>query len=156
MTNFIKIIFNFVFSTADNRVALYLKLICLCRKRNLVYISLIVTRRLQRKYGVFIGHKTDFDETLTLRHPTGIVIGMGATLGKNITIFQNVTIGRKNGEDYPVIGDNTVIYAGAVLVGDIEIGKNCVIGANSVVNKNIPSNSVVVGVPAKIIPSKAY
>ena len=53
--------------------------------------------------------------------------------------------------NYPKIGDNVIIYAGAVIVGDVEIGANCIIGANSVVTKSIPDNSIAVGAPAKII-----
>ena len=51
----------------------------------------------------------------------------------------------------PIIGDNVFIGAGAKILGDITIGDNCVIGANSVVVKSVPSNSIVAGVPAKVL-----
>lgn len=75
------------------------------------------------------------------------------SLGRNCTIFQNVTIGYWNG-DKPTIGDNVTVYAGAVIIGGIYIGDNVEIGANAVVTKNIPANTIVAGVPAKIIKYK--
>lgn len=82
----------------------------------------------------------------------GIVIHMDAEIGENCWIMQNVTIGRKAGEDgVPRLGRNVAIGAGAVVLGNIEIGDNCVIGANSVVTKSFPANSVVAGVPAKLL-----
>ena len=89
-------------------------------------------------------------------HPTGIVIGESAKIGKNCTIFQQVTlggarIGDGKQEKYPKVGDNVVIFAGAKLIGDITIGSNVVIAAGAVVTKNIPDGVVVGGNPAKII-----
>lgn len=82
----------------------------------------------------------------------GVVVHSRTKIGLNCTILQNVTIGGKKGsKEVAVIGNNVMIGAGAVIIGNIVIGDNVVIGANSVVNKDIPSNSVVVGVPAKII-----
>jgi serine O-acetyltransferase len=94
-------------------------------------------------------------EGFSIAHSVGIVIGYDTVIGKNAHIFQNVTIGsnnsNKNGRVMPIIGDNVNIYTGAVVIGAIEIGDNVMIGANSVVNKDCPSNVVVVGIPAKII-----
>lgn len=91
-------------------------------------------------------------------HPIGIVISKAAKIGYNCTIYQNVTIGSKtqksgnySPKNYPQIGNNVTIYAGAVILGGITIGNNAIIGANSVVNKNIPPNTIVGGIPAKII-----
>ena len=88
-----------------------------------------------------------------LPHPIGLVIGKKVALGKNCTIYQNVTIGAKNflAESYPQIGNNVTIYANAILIGDIVIGDNCIIGAATLVNKSIPANCTVVGNPMKII-----
>ncbi len=94
-------------------------------------------------------------------HPVGIVISSAATIGKNCIIYQNVTIGAKTFQqgdvrivdNYPCIGDNVTIYAGAVICGPVKIGDNAVIGANSVVINDVPANSIAIGVPAKIIKS---
>ncbi|MDH1767226.1 serine acetyltransferase [Comamonas aquatica] len=116
-------------------------------------LGIVASRRLQLKYSVFLPYNCDFDGSLILRHPSSIIIGDGVRLGSNVIIFQNVTIGRSDTDvaNYPKIGDNVIIYAGAVIVGDVEIGANCIIGANSVVTKSIPDNSIAVGAPAKII-----
>lgn len=88
-------------------------------------------------------------------HALGCTVHPLAKIGANCTIFTNVTIGRKwtngkTGGGLPKIGDNVVIGAGAVLLGDITIGDNSIIGANAVVVKSIPSDSIAVGVPASI------
>lgn len=149
----IKKIIDTCFSTSDTRVLHYIKLLYLCKKNNLPAFGIIVSRRLQRRYGVFISYQTEFDDTLILKHPTSIVIGEGVKLGKNVKIFQNVTIGRSDADvsAYPTVGNNTIIYCGAVLVGDIRIGSGCIIGANAVVTKDVPDGHLAVGIPAKII-----
>lgn len=90
-------------------------------------------------------------------HVGGIVIGGGVIIGENCDIRQNVTLGGNygklstEGRAYPVIGNNVSFGAGCVVVGPITVGNNCVIGANSVVNKNVQDGVVVSGIPAKVI-----
>lgn len=107
-----------------------------------------------KKYSCYISQYSLIYEDITFPHPVGIVIGGGkdnqVKIGKNATIYQDVTIGQNNNK-YPTIGNNVTIYAGAKIIGDIRIGNNVVIGANAVVNKNVPDNCVVAGIPAKII-----
>lgn len=75
------------------------------------------------------------------------------TIGENCHIYQQVTIGNEKG-GCPTIGNNVIIYAGAKVIGGISIGDDVVIGANSVVTKDIPSHSIVVGIPARIIKTR--
>jgi len=80
----------------------------------------------------------------------GTVIAKGVKIGKGVTIFQGVTIGnRKSG--YPIIEDRVTIYGGSYIVGGITIGKNSIIGCNSVVLKDVPPFAIVAGNPARII-----
>lgn len=102
-----------------------------------------------RTTGCHIGVFARIGPGLEMRHPTGIVIGDGVTIGRNAKIYQNVTIGVKNPDEYPVIGDNVTIYAGACVLGRIHVGANAVIGANAVVLKDVPENATVAGNPAR-------
>jgi serine O-acetyltransferase len=87
-------------------------------------------------------------------HGAGVVIGETAEIGNNVTIYTGVVLGGTSLEHkkrHPTLGDNVVIGTGAKLLGPIKIGNNVRIGANSVVVNDVPSNSVVVGVPGRII-----
>lgn len=89
-------------------------------------------------------------------HPVGICICPDAVIGKNVHIFQNVTIGMGKYNEQrktaaPILEDKVVVWANSVICGGVRIGKNSVIGANSLVVKDVPPNSVYAGCPAKFI-----
>lgn len=90
----------------------------------------------------------------------GIVINKNCIIGDNVIILHQVTLGIKfNGDKSdgaPIIGNNVLIGAGAKVLGKIKIGDNVVIGANSVITKDVPNDSIVIGNPAKIIPKGEY
>jgi serine O-acetyltransferase len=91
---------------------------------------------------------------LFIDHATGVVIGETAEVGEDVTIFHGVTLGgtgRETGKRHPTVGDRVVIGAGAKVLGAIKIGDDSRIGANSVVVKEVPASSVVVGVPGQIV-----
>lgn len=84
---------------------------------------------------------------LYLPHPNGVVIGSRVGLGENVAIFQQVTLGEWH-ERVPTIGDYTSLFAGAKIFGGVNVGNHCKIGANAVVNIDVPDNtSVSVGTP---------
>jgi serine O-acetyltransferase len=90
-------------------------------------------------------------------HGMGVVIGETAEVGDYVTLFQGVTLGgtgKERGKRHPTLGNHVVVGAGAKILGGIRIGDNVKIGANSVVLKNVPANSTVIGVPARIIKSQ--
>lgn len=87
-------------------------------------------------------------------HGMGVVIGETAEIGDNVTMYHGVTLGGvslEKGKRHPTIGDNVVIGAGAKVLGAITIGAGSRIGANSVVVKPVPANSVVVGIPGQVV-----
>jgi serine O-acetyltransferase len=109
---------------------------------------------LQRQIaGCEIYFSSEIGRNFLLVHGLGTVIGSRVICGDDVTVYQNVTIGTlyDTSKDKPKIGDGVIIYAGAKVLGDIEIGSDVVIGANSVVTKNVPNKAIVVGSPAKII-----
>lgn len=82
----------------------------------------------------------------------GVVLHARSKIGDRVIIGQGVTVGRKlDPEGIPVIGNDVYISAGARILGDIAIGDNVIIGANSVVVSSIPPNSIVAGAPARVI-----
>ncbi|MEB4209483.1 serine O-acetyltransferase [Mycobacterium sp. 94-17] len=91
---------------------------------------------------------------LFIDHATGVVIGETAEVGEDVTLYHGVTLGgsgRDTGKRHPTIGDRVTIGAGAKILGAIKIGDDSRIGANAVVVKEVPSSSVVIGVPGQVI-----
>ena len=84
----------------------------------------------------------------------GVVIGETAVVGNDVTLYQGVTLGgtgKEMGKRHPTIEDNVVVGSGAKILGNITVGRNCRIGAGSVVLRSVPEDSTVVGVPGHII-----
>ena len=91
---------------------------------------------------------------LFIDHGLGVVIGETAIIGDDVTLYQGVTLGgtgKEHGQRHPTIENNVVIGGGAKILGNITVGENCRIGAGSVVLRNVPPESTVVGVPGHII-----
>jgi serine O-acetyltransferase len=98
--------------------------------------------------GAEIGHRFFVD------HGMGVVIGETTIIGDDVTIYQGVTLGgtgKETGKRHPTIRNNVVIGAGARVLGNITIGEECRIGAGSVVLRDVPDHSTVVGVPGHIV-----
>ena len=93
----------------------------------------------------------------------GVVIGETSEIGNNVTIYHNVTLGgispsidsdnQRNLKRHPTLQDDVVVGSGAQVLGPIIIGKNSKIGANAVVTKDVPKNSIMVGIPARNVGS---
>ena len=111
--------------------------------RLLAYITAAVT-------GVEIHPAARVGRGLFIDHGAGVVIGETAEVGDDVTIYQGVTLGGTGfarGKRHPTVGNEVMIGAGSALLGPIEIGDRCKIGANSVVIHDVPPNSTVVGNP---------
>ncbi|MFV0590289.1 MAG: serine O-acetyltransferase [Draconibacterium sp.] len=102
--------------------------------------------------GIDIPDTIRFGKNFNVVHGQGLVINSKTVIGENVTVRQNTTIGNaKSGGRCPVIEDNVNIGANVVIIGDIRIGRNSIIGAGSVVIKDVPPFSIVAGNPAKFI-----
>jgi len=97
-----------------------------------------------RRYGCYISPTARIGAALRLPHPIGIVIGDGVRIGDNVSLYQHVTLGRRNADlpGYPVVEDAVTIYAGAVVAGPITIGQSAMIGANALVVRNVAPGGV--------------
>jgi serine O-acetyltransferase len=89
-------------------------------------------------------------------HGLGTVIGARVIVGNEVTVYQNVTLGDRGQGDKgrPIIGDGTIIGAGSKIFGNIQIGRHCIIGANSVVLHSFPDFSTIAGAPARLIKTR--
>ena len=87
-------------------------------------------------------------------HGSGVVIGETVIIGNDVLIYQQVTLGgvsTSKGKRHPTLGNNIVIGAGAKVLGNITIGDNSKVGANSVVVKDVPADSTAIGIPARVL-----
>src|SRR6266404_2712919 len=103
--------------------------------------------------GIEIHPAAKIGSGLFIDHGMGVVIGETAEVGENVTLLQGVTLGGtslKREKRHPTLGDNVVVGAGAKIIGAFRIGDGSRIGAGSVVVREVPPNSVVVGVPGRV------
>lgn len=104
--------------------------------------------------GIEIHPGATIGKGLFIDHGTGVVIGETAELGDNVTLYQGVTLGgtgKEKGKRHPTIGNNVVVATGAKVLGSFKVGDDSKIGAGSVVLREVPPNSTVVGIPGKIV-----
>ncbi|HLH08156.1 MAG TPA: serine O-acetyltransferase [Terriglobales bacterium] len=104
--------------------------------------------------GIEIHPAAQVGRRLFIDHGMGVVIGETTVIGDDVTLYQGVTLGgtgKEHGKRHPTIGNGVVIGAGAKVLGNILVGDNSRVGAGSVVLRNVPDNSTVVGVPAHIV-----
>lgn len=102
--------------------------------------------------GCDISPAAKIGSNFTICHTIGIVIGDGVVIGDNLIIYQNVTIGTKDGKEliYPIIGNDVTLFASCTIAGNVRVGDNVIVGANSLVLKDIPSNHLAIGNPSYI------
>ncbi|MBZ4672095.1 MAG: serine O-acetyltransferase [Deferribacteraceae bacterium] len=104
--------------------------------------------------GIEIHPGAKIGKNFFIDHGMGVVIGETAEIGDNVTIYHGVTLGGvslNKGKRHPTIGNNVVIGSGAKILGPFKVGDNSKIGSNSVVVKEVPPNSTVVGIPGRIV-----
>lgn len=147
---YLKIIYSFIFTEQEFYFLLKFFIFFQFRSKILTdfFRKLMIVR-----YGVYIGRRTHISKNVIFPHPSNIVIGEGVFLDENVVIYQGVTLGiddrNKNVNylnSYPHVSKNVTIYANCTIVGDIFIGDNSIIGANSFINKSVQNNSVCYGI----------
>lgn len=123
-------------------------------KHNMFFLARLVSQRAARKTGIEIHPGATIGRRLVIDHGTGVVIGETAEIGDDVLIYQGVTLGgtgKDIGKRHPTIGNNVMISAGAKVLGPFKIGDNSRVAAGAVVLEEVPPNSTVVGIPAKVV-----
>ncbi len=123
-------------------------------RHNLKLIARVISQVIRGITGVEIHPGASIGQGFFIDHGMGVVIGETAEVGENVTLYHGVTLGGTSltkGKRHPSLGDRVVVGAGAKILGAITIGSDTRIGANAVVVKSVPANSVVVGVPGQNI-----
>lgn len=119
----------------------------------LYFLARLISEISRLLTGIEIHPGAKIGKRLVIDHGMGIVIGETSIVGDDCLIFHGVTLGGKSFEDkkrHPTIGNKVILGAGAKILGNITIGDNSVVGANSVVTHDVPSGVVVTGIPAKM------
>ena len=123
-------------------------------KHGLMFLARLVSQRAARKTGIEIHPGATIGRRLVIDHGTGVVIGETTEIGDDVLIYPGVTLGgtgKDTGKRHPTIGNNVMISAGAKVLGPFKIGDNSRVAAGAVVLEEVPPNSTVVGVPARVV-----
>lgn len=142
-----------IFTFITNKFGGYYPMRQRFKKTNSTFLKKLysfINRKFYEETNSYLPYDTTIKGPINFLHGTyGVFISGSAVIGKNCTIYQQVTIGSNmlidsKGFGSPTIGDNCLIGAGAKIIGNVTIGNNCRIGANAVVSKDMPDNSVLV------------
>ncbi|WP_430216737.1 serine O-acetyltransferase [Paenibacillus humicus] len=123
-------------------------------RRRWFTIARIISQTSRFFTGIEIHPGARIGNRLFIDHGMGVVIGETCEIGDDVVIYQGVTLGgsgKEKGKRHPTIGNNVVIGSGAKILGSFKIGDQSNIGANSVVLKEVPPESTVVGIPGKVV-----
>lgn len=118
------------------------------------FIARLISQIAKWLTGVEIHPAATIGRRLVIDHGTGIVIGATTEIGDDCLIYQGVTLGGTGivqGKRHPTLGNNVMVGCGAKVLGAIKIGDNSRVAANSVVLREVPENSTVVGVPGRVV-----
>lgn len=123
-------------------------------KRRMFFIARAISQLSRFFTGIEIHPGAQIGRKFFIDHGMGVVIGETSEIGDNVTLFQGVTLGgtgKEKGKRHPTVRDNATVTTGAKVLGNITIGYGSKIGAQSVVLKDVPDHSTVVGVPGTVV-----
>lgn len=144
----ILLLYNGLHATTDYRIAHWFY------RHKLFFIARLISQWSRFWTGIEIHPGAKIGRRLVIDHGAGIVIGETAEIGDDCLLYQGVTLGgtgKDCGKRHPTLGNNVMVGAGARILGPFTVGNNARIGANSVVLREVPDNTTVVGVPGRIV-----
>ena len=125
-----------------------------CYKHNLKFIGRVISQLTRFFTGIEIHPGAVIGRRCFIDHGMGVIIGETAEVGDDVTIYQGVTLGgtgKDTGKRHPTIGNRVIIASGAKVLGPFKVGDDVKIGSGSVVLKEVPSGSTVVGIPGTVV-----
>lgn len=143
-----------VFLYPSFKVMLYYRLAHKLYLKKHYFLARWISQKGARKTGIEIHPGAQIGKGFFIDHGNGVIIGETTVIGENVTLYQGVTLGgtgKEHGKRHPTIGNNVMISTGAKILGSFTIGDNSKIGAGSVVLKEVPPGSTVVGVPGRVV-----
>lgn len=149
---FLMYIYTWLFDVNFKAVIHYRLSHWLYYKFNLQVLPRLINIRCRRKYSIDIDYGADIGPGFVIKHGIGVVIGRWVKAGKNLTVYQGVTIGGNSGKTrkyneqeicQPILGDNVKVYTGAIILGPVLIEHDSEIGANTVITSDVSNNIIV-------------
>lgn len=131
------------------KAIIYYRIANFLYRHKLKFLSKIIMYTVRCRFSIDIHPGCSIGKRLFIDHGVGVVIGETAIIGDDCTIYQGVSLGgtgKEKGKRHPTIKNNVIIGAGAKVLGNITIGSNCKIGANTVVLTDVKDNMTIVGV----------
>ncbi|MGN8647856.1 serine O-acetyltransferase [Gracilibacillus sp. HCP3S3_G5_1] len=123
-------------------------------RKKFFFIARVISQISRFFTGIEIHPGAKIGRRFFIDHGMGVVIGETCEIGDNVTIYQGVTLGgtgKEKGKRHPTIKDNALVATGAKVLGSITIGESSKIGAGSVVLRDVPDHSTVVGIPGRVV-----
>ncbi len=123
-------------------------------KKKLFFVARAISQVSRFFTGIEIHPGAVIGRRLFIDHGMGVVVGETCEIGNDVTLYQGVTLGgtgKERGKRHPTLADNVLVATGAKVLGSITVGENSKVGAGSVVLKDVPPNSTVVGIPGKVV-----
>src|SRR5699024_3819388 len=123
-------------------------------KRKMLFIARVISQLSRFFTGIEIHPGAKIGRRFFIDHGMGVVVGETCEIGDNVTIYQGVTLGgtgHEKGKRHPTVKNNALIATGAKVLGAITVGENSNVGGGSVVLKDVPDNSTVVGIPGRVV-----
>lgn len=149
---------SLIFKAGFQAVLLY-RLSHRLHQRGWTYLPWFLSRVSVAVTGAEIEFNAQIGPGMFVAHPVGIVVGRGTVIGSEVTLFQGVTFGVKSWHPddirkFPRVGNKCYFFSGAAVVGDVNVGDECIVGAHAVLTKDLPDGAMALGVPAAIYPDK--